>query len=156
MANTYTQLYVHGVFAVSARWNLISSQWRDELEKYISGIIRKRDSKLIQIFCMPDHVHLLMGLNPDWALSDLIRDIKADSSKWINRRHFIKGRFSWQEGYGAFSVSRSVLGNVIRYIQNQELHHGQWTFKREYSGLLKKHGLEYDERYVLEDVLNED
>jgi putative transposase len=148
MANTYTQLYVHVVFAVEGRQNLIALEHNEELQKYITGIVTAQKHKLIAINNMPDHLHLLAGLRPDAALSDLVRDVKAGSSKFINEKHWVMGRFSWQEGFGAFSYARSQLGAVIRYIQNQQKHHVKKSFRDEYVELLEKFGVEYDQKYI--------
>ena len=148
MANTYTQIYIHVVFAVEGRQNLISSENNDELQKYIAGIVSGQKQKLIAINNMPDHVHTLIGLKPDLALSDLVRDIKAGSSGFINRQRWVRGRFGWQEGFGAFSYSRSQLDTVIRYIQNQQKHHAKKSFRDEYVELLEKFGVAYDKRYI--------
>jgi putative transposase len=148
MANTYTQIYVHMVFAVEARQNLIAPEHNDELQKYIAGIVTAQKHKLIAINNMPDHLHLLAGLRPDAALSDLMRDVKAGSSKFINEKHWVMGRFSWQEGFGAFSYARSQLGAVIRHIQNQQKHHATKSFRDEYLELLEKFGVEYDRKYI--------
>jgi len=148
MANTYTQIYIHAVFAVEGRQNLIKSEHNDELQKYIAGIVSGQKQKLIAINNMPDHLHLLIGLRPDAALSDLMRDIKAGSSKFINEQHWVAGKFSWQEGFGAFSHSRSQLGTVIRYLENKQRHHARRSFRDEYVELLEKYGVEYDQRYI--------
>ena len=148
MANTYTQIYIHAVFAVEGRQNLIKSEHNDELQKYIAGIVSGQKQKLIAINNMPDHLHLLIGLRPDAALSDLMRDVKAGSSKFINEQHWVAGKFSWQEGFGAFSHSRSQLGTVIRYLENQQKHHARRSFRDEYVELLEKYGVEYDQRYI--------
>ena len=148
MANTYSQIYIHVVFAVEGRQNLIRPEHNDELQKYITGIVSGQRQKLIAINNMPDHVHLLIGLQPDLALSDLVRDIKAGSSGFIKRKRWVAGRFSWQEGFGAFSYSRSQLDTVIRYIQNQQKHHAKKTFLQEYVELLEKFGIAYDPRYI--------
>ena len=148
MANTYTQIYLHVVFAVEGRQSLIAPEHNDELQKYIAGIVAGQKQKLIAINNMPDHLHLLVGLKPDLALSDLVRDIKAGSSKFINEKHWVKGRFSWQEGFGAFSYSRSQLGAVIRYIENQQKHHAKQTFREEYVELLEKFNVDFDPRYI--------
>ena len=150
MANTYSQIYTHIVFAVKGRQNLINPNIREELHKYITGIITNRDQKLLSIFCMPDHTHLLIGLKPSISISDLVRDIKAGSSKFINDTKLIKGKFSWQEGFGVFSYSRSQIDTVIKYIQNQEKHHHKKSFKEEYLEFLKKFEIEYDEKYLFE------
>lgn len=148
MANTYTQIYIHVVFAVEGRQNLIKPENNDELQKYITGIVSGQKQKLIAINNMPDHLHLLVGLKPDLALSDLMRDVKAGSSKYINENRWVAGRFSWQEGFGAFSYSRSQLGTVIRYIENQQKHHAKKSFRDEYIDLLEKFGVDYDRRYI--------
>ena len=150
MANTYSQIYIHIVFAVKGRQNLIRVEIREELHKYITGIVTNRDQKLLSIFCMPDHSHLLIGLKPSISISDLVRDIKAGSSKFINDKKLIKGKFSWQEGFGVFSYSRSQIDNVIKYIQNQEKHHNKKSFKEEYIELLERFAIEYDEKYLFE------
>jgi len=150
MANTYSQIYLHIVFAVKGRQNLIRAEIREDLHKYITGIITNRDQKLLSIFCMPDHSHLLVGLKPSISISDLVRDIKAGSSKFINDKKLIKGKFSWQEGFGVFSYSRSQIDNVIKYIQNQEKHHNKKSFKEEYIEFLEKFAVEYDEKYLFE------
>ena len=138
---------MHVVFAVEGRQNLIALEHNDKLQKYITGIVTAQKHKLIAINNMPDHLHLLAGLRPDAALSDLVRDVKAGSSKFINEKHWVMGRFSWQEGFGAFSYARSQLGAVIRYIQNQQKHHVKKSFQDEYLELLEKFGVEYDQKY---------
>ncbi len=148
MANTYTQIYIQIVFAVEGRQSLIAPEHNDELQKYITGIVTAQNHKLIAINNLPDHMHLLVGLRPDAPLSDLVRDIKANSSRFINDRKWVLGRFSWQEGFGAFSYSRSQLGAVIRYIQNQQKHHERKSFRDEYTTLLERFGVEYDQRYI--------
>jgi putative transposase len=152
MANTYFQIYIHVVFAVEGRQNLIRSEYNDELQKYIVGIVSSQNHKLIAINNMPDHLHLLVGLRPDVSLSDLVGDIKAFSSKFINQKRWVAGRFSWQEGFGAFSHSRSQLSTVIRYIQNQPKHHLKKSFHDEYIELLKKFEVDYDKRYIFKTV----
>ena len=151
MANTYSQIHIQVVFAVETRQNLIRPERRDELEKYISGIIRERDQKLMAIYCMPDHTHLLIGLRPSMALADLVREVKSASSKFIQRGKWVPGRFSWQEGFGAFSYGQSQVPTVIRYILNQEKHHARKSFQNEYTSFLLKFGIDYDPRYVLRD-----
>jgi REP element-mobilizing transposase RayT len=148
MANTYTQIYIHIVFAVEGRQNLIAPAHNDELQKFITGIVSGQKQKLIAINNIPDHLHLLVGLRPDSSLSDLVRDVKAGSSKFINERRWVMGRFSWQEGFGAFSYSRSQLGAVIRYIENQQKHHAKKSFREEYVELLKKFNVDYDKKYI--------
>ena len=148
MANTYTQIYIHIVFAVEGRQNLIKPEYNDELQKYITGIVSGQKQKLIAINNMPDHLHLLVGMKPDLPLSDLVRDVKTGSSKFIKDKHWVAGRFSWQEGFGAFSYSRPQLVTVIRYIENQQKHHAKKTFREEYVELLEKFGVDYDSRYI--------
>lgn len=150
MPNTYSQIYIQIVFAVKGRQNLISRDNEDELEKYISGIVRNRDQKMLSIFSMPDHTHMLVGIKPSLAISDLVRDIKSGSSQFINEKHWIKNKFHWQEGFGAFSYSRSQIDNVIKYILNQEEHHKKTTFREEYLDFLKKFEIEYDEKYLFD------
>ena len=150
MANTYTQIYIQIVFTVKGRQNLIPKQNREELHKYITGIITKRNQKLLAIFAMPDHIHLLVGMKPNISISDLVRDIKAGSSKFISDNNWIKGKFSWQGGFGAFSYSKSQIDNVVKYILNQEKHHKTTTFKDEYLDFLKKFEIDYNENYLFE------
>jgi len=150
MPNTYSQLYVQIVFAVKRRQNLISKNNREELHKYITGIVQNREQKMLAIFCMPDHIHIFVNIKPSISISDLVRDIKANSTKFINESNWIKGKFNWQEGFGAFSYSKSHIGNVINYILNQEEHHKAKTFKTEYLGFLEKFEIEYNEKYLFE------
>ena len=150
MAGTFSQLYIQVVFAVKGRENLISKSWRDDLHKYIAGIIKGKEQKPIIVNGMPDHIHAFVGLRPSMPISDLVRDIKNNSSNFINEHKFVKGKFSWQEGYGAFSYSHSHIGRVYDYILNQEEHHMKKTFKEEYSELLKKFEIEHNEKYLFE------
>ncbi len=148
MPNTYTQIYIHIVFAVQGRQNLIRREIKEEIQKYISGIVGKQRHKMLAINCMPDHTHTFIGMRPDAALSDLVGDIKAYSSSFISGKGLVPGKFNWQEGYGAFSHCRGELGTVIRYIQNQEAHHRVKTFKEEYLEILRIFNVKYDERYL--------
>lgn len=148
MANTYTQIHIQAVFAVQNRDAVINPIWKEELYKYITGIIQSREHKMLAIGGMPDHVHLLFGLRPTHSLSDLMHDVKGGSSKWIKERGLLRCKFSWQEGYSAFSYARSDLHNVIRYIQNQRDHHRKVTFMEEYKALMKEFEIEYDLRYI--------
>ena len=150
MADTYTQIYVQTVFAVQGRQSLIRNEWRDELFKYITGIVRNQDQKLYVINGIPNHIHLLLSLKPTATLSDLIRDIKANSSKFINENRWVMGKFQWQEGFGAFSYGHSQLDSVIAYIKNQAEHHRKKTFKEEYLALLKKFNIAYNEKYLFD------
>jgi putative transposase len=148
MPNTYTRLYIHIVFAVKFRHNLINEEHREELQKFISGVVDKRNTKLIAIYCMPDHTHILIELKPTMILSDTVRDIKASSSKLINDRKWIRGRFEWQTGFGAFSCGYSQVDSVVKYIRNQKEHHHRNTFKQEYLDLLQRSEINYKEEYL--------
>lgn len=150
MPNTYTQLYVQVVFAVKGRHSLIKPEFREEIHKYITGIVSNRNQKLLQIYAMPDHTHILIGMKPDISISDLVRDIKAGSSKLINDNNFVKGKFNWQSGFGAFTYSKSQVDSVVRYIANQADHHKKRTFKEEYIDFLEKFEVEYNEKYLFE------
>jgi putative transposase len=152
MANTYTQIYLHVVFAVSGRACVIQPQRKEELQKYIAGIVSGRNQKLIAINCMPDHTHILLGLKPDEAPSDLIGRIKTGSTNHINEQRWIGCRFSWQEGFGAFSVSHSHLGTVADYVHNQENHHICKSFHEEYVEFLERHDIAYNDRYVFKPI----
>lgn len=151
MSNTYTQLHIHAVFAVKFREGLINIKWKDELYKYITGVLQHNKHKLLAINGMPDHVHILFGMKPAQSLSDLMQDIKGSSSKWINEKKFIPHKFEWQQGYGAFSYSRSHISNVIEYIENQESHHKKQTFLEEYIMFLKKFEIEFDDKYIFKE-----
>jgi REP element-mobilizing transposase RayT len=150
MAHTFSQIYIQTVFAVSNRQSPIRPEFKEELYKYVTGIVRNQGQKLIAINGVADHVHLLIGLRPAMALADLVREIKADSSNFINEKKWVRGRFSWQEGYGAFSYGDSQLDTIIRYIQNQEKHHSRSSFREEYLTLLRKFDIAFEEKYVFE------
>jgi REP element-mobilizing transposase RayT len=152
MANTYSQLYIHIVFAVKGRQNLISPNRKEEIYKYITGIVTNKGQKLIAINGMPDHIHILIGLKPDKSISDLARDIKSNSSKFINDKKWINGKFEWQTGFGAFSYNHSQLTNVINYIQRQEEHHKIKTFKEEYIDFLKLFNVEFKDEYLFLEI----
>jgi putative transposase len=152
MANTYTQIHIHAVFSVRNRECIITDCWRDELYKYITGIVQNNKHKLLAINGMPDHIHILFGLRPSQSLSDLMQDIKGGSSRWINERRFVYGKFSWQEGYGAFSYSKSDLPNVFRYIEGQRQHHSKEKFIDEYVGLLNEFEIDYNDEYIFKPV----
>jgi len=152
VANTYTQIYIQIVFAVQGRQNLIRLEHKEELHKYVTGIITRHDQKLLAIHAMPDHVHILIGLKPSMALSDLVREIKTGSTNHINENQWVAGRFAWQEGFGAFSYSHSQLTDVIGYIQNQEEHHKRRGFQEEYREFLERYNVAHDERYLFQPV----
>ncbi len=150
MAGTFSQIYIHYVFAVKDRQNLLQKPWREEVFKYISGIIKGKDQKPIIINGVSDHVHVFVGLKPSMNISDLVRDIKNNSSNFINNNKFIKGKFSWQNGYGAFSYAHSQIESVYQYILNQEEHHRKKTFREEYIEFLQKFGIDYNEKYLFD------
>jgi len=148
MANTYTQLYIHLIFAVEHRDKLIHSSFKEELHKYITGIIQNKGNKLLAISVMPDHGHIFIGLNPVLAISDMVRDIKKSSTDFINEKKWLRGKFNWQEGYGAFSFSHSQIDKVIKYINNQEKHHKVKTFREEYIEMLNSFSIKYNDVYL--------
>jgi putative transposase len=150
MANTYTQIYLQLVFAPKGRENIIPVTHKEELHKYTTGIIQNRKHKLLAINSMPDHTHIFIGYNPSQPLPDLLRDIKANSSKFINEKKWMGGKFQWQTGYGAFSYSHSQIDDVIKYINSQEAHHKKASFKEEYLTLLQKFDIEYDPQYLFD------
>lgn len=152
MPNTYSQIHIHVVFSVQNRLSLISKQWEQRLYKYISGIIQNQGHKLIVINGMPDHIHILFGMRPNQSISELLRTIKSDSSRWINENKFVAGKFSWQEGYGAFSYARSEISNVAKYIENQKLHHTHKTFIEEYIAMLEEFEIEFDSKYIFKPI----
>ncbi|MDP4935635.1 MAG: IS200/IS605 family transposase [Salibacteraceae bacterium] len=151
MANTYNQFYFHKIFAVKGRENLIAKSWQNELYKYISGIVVQKSQKLYAINGMPNHVHLLISTKPNCTISDLIRDIKANSSKWINENKFVAGKFEWQTGFGGFTVSQSSVDAVVKYIQNQEEHHTVKSFSQEYTAFLDAYKIEYNDEFIFKD-----
>jgi len=153
MANTYTQIHIQAIFAVQNRQCLIDKEWEDELYRYITGIVQKYDHKLLQINGMSDHVHILFGMRPKQALSDLMKNVKESSSKWINSRGFLRHHFSWQEGFGGFSYTKSQLPMIIRYIQKQEEHHKKQSFIEEYLDILEEFEIDFNERYIFKPVL---
>ena len=150
MANTYSQINIHCVFAVKGRQNIINKSFRDDLHKYMSGILKNDNAYPLAVGGWKDHVHVFFELLPDIKISDLMRMLKATSSKWINDNKLIAGKFQWQEGYGAFSYSRSQRNDVIQYIMNQEKHHRNKTFREEYFELLEKFEINFKEEYVFE------
>jgi len=150
MANTYSRIYIQIVFSVKRRENLIQKEWKDELYKYICGIVNGKEQKVYAIGGVADHIHILISIKPDVAISDLVRDIKANSSRWINEKGYLRVKFQWQEGFGAFSYAQSQLDNVKAYINNQEKHHQKKKFKNEYLQLLQKFNVNYDEKYLFE------
>ena len=150
MANTYSQISIQVVFAVKGRENILRKEIRQDVFKYINGIVTGLGQTPLAINGWQDHVHVLFGMEPSASISNLTGAIKANSSKWINDNKLIKGKFHWQDGYGAFSYSRSQRDTVINYIMNQETHHAKSSFKEEYLEMLKKAEIDYDERYLFE------
>lgn len=155
MPNTYTQIHLHVVFAVKYRSVCIPPLHAERLYRYITGIVTEREQKLLAVNGMPDHVHLLVGLRPDRAPSDLVRDVKAVSSKFINEQNWLPGKFAWQEGFGAFSYSTSQLPAVIEYIERQQEHHAKRSFHEEYRLLLEKFQVSYEDKYLFNELEGE-
>jgi putative transposase len=152
MANTYSQIHIQVVFAVQNRANLIEPTWKNELYKYISGIIQKRGHKVLAINGVSDHVHIMIGLRPSQSISDLMKEIKIGSMNWVNKSGLTKSKFFWQDGFGAFSYSLSHVDRVIRYIHNQEEHHRERPFLKEYTEMLDTFQIPYEERYLFKPV----
>ena len=148
MANTYTQIYIHVVFAVSGRQSPIPKEHKVEIYKEMTTVIQNQKQKVMAINGMADHLHILIGMSPDIALSDLVRDVKSASSRLINDKRWVRGHFNWQLGFGGFSYSRSQVPAVAKYIENQEKHHARRSFRDEYLALLKKFEVEYDPKYL--------
>jgi putative transposase len=151
MPNTYIQIHIQFVFAVKFRKALIEDSYKQELYQYITGIVQSYGHKMLAINGVADHIHIFIGMRPTQSISDLMQDIKGNSSKWVNDKKFLKVKFEWQGGYGAFSYSKSHVQNVINYVKNQEKHHSKQTFRDEYIEFLKKFDIEYDERYIFQD-----
>jgi putative transposase len=150
MANTYTQLYIHLVFSPKNRDSVIQKAWKDDLEKYITGIVQNHKHKLLAIGSMPDHIHIFIGYNVNQTIPDLVENIKTSSNAWIKENKLSPFKFEWQKGYGAFSHSRSQLDAVCQYVLNQEAHHAKKSFREEYLEMLKKNDVEYKEEYLFE------
>ena len=152
MANTYTQLYIQIVIVVKGRHCLIPNDKKENLYKYITGIIQNKKHKLITINGISNHIHFLIGLNPSEALSELVKEVKRCSTNFINEQKWLRSKFSWQKGFGGFSYSRSQLDKVVKYIENQEVHHKKRTFGEEYIEMLKKFNIKFDDKYIFEEV----
>lgn len=148
MANTFSQIYLQFVFAVKNRLALIPTEHKEELHKYITGLVQNRNAKMLAVNCMPDHIHLFVGFRPVMSISDFVKEIKVESNEFINSKKWIRGKFAWQEGYGVFSYSHSHIDNVIKYVNSQEEHHRQTTFHDEYVDLLKKFEIPFDDKYL--------
>lgn len=152
MSNTYTQIHIQCVFAVKYRDAVVDNSWKERLHKYIIAIINNNGHKLLAINSMPDHLHLFFGMRPNQSLSELMRLVKGDSSEWINGQKLVKGKFRWQEGYGAFSYSKSHIDAVVKYILDQENHHRKKTFLEEYNEMLAKFDIDYNELYIFKEL----
>ena len=150
MGDTYTQLYIQLVFAVKGRNNFIQHAWEEELYKYITAVVQNDRHKMLAINGMPDHIHIFLGLNPAFSISDLVKDIKRASNNWINKKGFTKGKFEWQSGYGAFSYGKSQIDQVCKYVLNQKTHHARLSFKDEYINLLKLFEIDFKDEYLFE------
>jgi putative transposase len=153
MPNTYTQLYIHCVFAIKYREAVIEAKWEDRLQKYITGILQNNGHKLLAINSMPDHLHFFVGLNPNQSISEMMKLAKGDSSEFVNKEKFSKRKFYWQDCYGAFSNSRSQIDSVVKYILNQKQHHAKKAFRDEYLDMLRDYAVDYDEKYIFHDLL---
>ena len=148
MANTFSQIYLQFVFAVGRRESLIANEHKEELHKYITGLVQHRKAKMLAIHCMPDHTHLFVGLKPTILISDFVREIKVESNEFINHKKWVRGKFNWQEGYGVFSYSHSHINAVVNYVLNQETHHQKKSFKQEYHELLDKFEIPFEDKYL--------
>lgn len=150
MSDTYSQITIHAVFAVKNRENYITVGWRDKLHRYIAGIITNKGAKALAVGGWKDHVHILFGLPVTVSVADFMSAVKANSSKWINEQGYVKGKFQWQSGYGAFSFSKSQRDVVIKYIMNQEEHHRIKSFREEYLKMLNDFEVDFDDQYLFE------
>ncbi|MES2701111.1 MAG: IS200/IS605 family transposase [Bacteroidota bacterium] len=150
MPGTFSQIYIQIVFAVKGRESLISPSWEEQLYKYITGIVQNKEQKMLAINGMPDHIHFLIGMKPVSCLSDIVREVKKSSNEFINDNKLTDFKFSWQEGYGAFSYGQSQLDRLIAYIMNQKDHHRKKTFKEEYLGFLKAFNVPFEEKYLFD------
>ena len=150
MSGTFSQIYIQVVFAVSNRDSLIKTEWEERLNKFITGTVQNKGQKMLAINGIPDHIHFLIGMKPSACLSDIVREVKKSSSDFIKEEKFTHHKFTWQEGYGAFSYSHSHLDKVINYINNQKEHHKKTSFKEEYVGFLKKFNVQYDDQYLFD------
>jgi REP element-mobilizing transposase RayT len=152
MSNTFTQIHIHAVFAVQDRVSVLAPQWRERLYDYITAIVQNRGNRMLAIGGTDNHIHMLFGMRPQESLSSLMLAVKRDSSKWVNEKRLVPGCFRWQQEYGAFSYNKSLLPAVIGYIHGQEKHHAKRSFREEYLDMLRKAEIEYDERYLPDDV----
>ncbi len=150
MSNTFSQIYLQFVFAVKGRQSLVPKQHKEELHKYITGLVQNRKAKMLAVHCMPDHTHFFVGFKPSVLISDFVKEIKIESNEFITDKRWLRGKFSWQEGYGVFSYSHSHIDRVIKYILNQEQHHRKKSFRKEYHELLEKFQIPFEEKYLFD------
>jgi REP element-mobilizing transposase RayT len=150
MANTFSQIYLQFVFAVKGRRSLVPREHKEELHKYMTGLVQNRKAKMLAVNCMPDHTHLFVGFKPSVLISDFVKEIKVESNEFITNKRWLRAKFSWQDGYGVFSYSRSHIDRVMKYILNQEQHHRKKTFRTEYHELLEKFQIPFEEKYLFE------
>ena len=150
MPNTFSQIYLQFVFAVKHRQSLIPATHKEELHKYITGLVQNRKAKMLAVHCMPDHAHVFVGFKPTILIADFVKEIKVESNEFINNNKWTKQKFSWQEGYGVFSYSHSHIDPVVKYVLNQEKHHQKRTFRQEYQDFLNKFEIPFEERYLFD------
>lgn len=150
MPNTYSQIYLQFVFAVKGRQSLVAKEYKEELHKYITSLVQARNTKMLAIHCMPDHMHLFVGLKPSTLISDFVKEIKVESNEFIAAKKWCNGKFAWQNGYGVFSYGHSQVDSVCKYVLNQDVHHRKKTFKEEYYDFLSKFAVQYEDRYLFE------
>lgn len=155
MPDTYTQLHIHFVFPVKFRAALINDSWEEQLHKYITGIVQNNNHKMLAINSAYDHLHFLAGLNPKQSISDLMLLVKGDSSEFINKHNLTVRKFHWQTGYGAFSKSKSHIDRVVKYIQNQKIHHLKIPFLQEYKSILVENNIPFNEKYLFHEPIIE-
>lgn len=150
MSNTFSQIYLQFVFSVKHRQALIPKEHKEELHKYMTGLVQKRKAKMLAVHCMPDHTHIFVGYKPSVLISDFVKEIKVESNEFVNDKKWVKGKFDWQDGYGVFSYSHSHIDAVCKYVMNQERHHYKKTFRQEYVEMLKKFEIPFDDKYLFE------
>ena len=150
MNSTYSQIYIHVVFAVKFRESLIDEEWDERLFQYITGIVENKGQKMLAINGIPNHIHFFLGMKPTCILSDLVREIKKSSTAFIKEQQLSRSKFQWQEGYGAFSYGHSQMDKVISYVMGQKAHHKKLTFRDEYVELLKRFNIDFEEKYLFD------
>ncbi len=152
MANTYSQIYLHFIFAVQNRLSLIGESWEEDLYRYITGIVENNGHKMLAINGTANHIHVFIGYNSSQAIPDLMKDVKRSSSLWINKKKYVRGQFNWQEGYGVFSYSHSHIDNVAKYVLGRKAHHKEYSFRDEYEKFLNLYNVKYDPKYIMTDI----